>query len=312
MRVRTRTKWIVRTIFILGAAPALVTGCGVKSAYDHLDWIIPAYVDDYITLDAGQHALLRQRLDAQLRWHRAEQLPRYVCRLQDLMHDLHHGLTPEKLEHHDAVLRNAWTTLVRRLAPDTAQLLATASDAQFHELRTNLQRKTAEYKSKYVDLPEQALRAQRAATMQKRLRRWIGALTAAQQQAVDAWSEGIELTSADILATRRRWPAQLEGLRAQRHEPARLAKAIEDILVKPETDRPAEYRRKREVNRKLTGALLIEFANGLTPQQRQHLQARISDLARDFKQLAGLGPGPAVCADRERAGGTQRTAGGPT
>lgn len=295
-------------MLMLGAAPVLVTGCGVKSAYDRLDWIIPGYIDNYITLDAGQRTLLRQRLDAQLRWHRNEQLPHYACQLKALMHDLRHDFTTEKLARHDLALRQAWATLVQRLAPDVARLLATASDAQLQELRANLERKTAEYKSKFVDPPPLTLRTERAATMQKRLRRRIGPLTAEQQQKVGTWGGQIELTGADRLAARQRWPARVDELRAWRHEPARLTQLIEGMLTKPETGRPAEHRDKREVNRKLTAALLIEVTNDLTPRQRQHLQVRVADLAQDFEQLAGLEPGFAGCADLERADDMPRTA----
>lgn len=280
----------MRGLVVLAAAPALIAGCSMRSTYDRLDWIIPAYVDDYITLDTEQRALLWQRLDAQLHWHRSEQLPRYACWLRQVNYDVRHGLTPEKLERHNAQLRQAWATLVRRLAPDTAQLLASTSDAQFLELRANLERKTKEYKSEYVDPPEQTLRARRAARMQKRLRRWIGPLTAQQVQTVNRWSERIELTGMDILAARRRWPAKLDRLRSQRQEPARMAETIERLVLRTETDRTVEYRHKGELNRRLTGALLIDIAEQLSPGQRHQLQARISELARDLEQLTGLSP----------------------
>ena len=59
-------------------AALLQTGCALKFMYNQLDWLIPWYVDDYISFDPAQEVLFDARLEQYLRWHRQEQLPQYA------------------------------------------------------------------------------------------------------------------------------------------------------------------------------------------------------------------------------------------
>ena len=280
-------QWL-RTRLLLGAILFLLTACGVKSGYNKLDWLITAYVDDYVTLDTEQRSLLQRQLNAQLSWHRQEQLPRYACWIARLRTDLVNGLTTGELEGHDAELRTHWHALMRRLAPDFMRLLATASDTQIDELRANFERKTKKYKSKYVDLPAAERHENRSARMKKRLKRWTGPLTAAQEQAVDAWSERIELSGANRLAYRQQWQVFLTELGAARHDSARLATNVERILANPQAEQSPEYRRQREINRIETKHRLIQIDSLLEPQQREYLQEQLWELAHDFSELSGV------------------------
>ncbi|MBW2478807.1 MAG: hypothetical protein JRF38_02360, partial [Deltaproteobacteria bacterium] len=64
------------------------TGCGPRLMYQHLDWLIPWYVSDYISLDSDQQNLLEERLAKLLDWHCRTQLPVYAMTLRALGRDL--------------------------------------------------------------------------------------------------------------------------------------------------------------------------------------------------------------------------------
>ena len=70
-------------LLILLCSALLLGGCGVRFAYSQLDWLVPWYLRDYVSFDAGQRSLLDQRLAARLDWHCRAHLPDYVGLLRD-------------------------------------------------------------------------------------------------------------------------------------------------------------------------------------------------------------------------------------
>ncbi len=64
---------------VIAALFLVLTACsGTTLVYNRLDTILPWYVDDYVDLDNPQQQLLDQTLQPFLRWHRQQELPRYV------------------------------------------------------------------------------------------------------------------------------------------------------------------------------------------------------------------------------------------
>ena len=66
----------------------LVAGCTMSFTYNHLDWLIPWYVDDYVDLSRQQRQLLQGQLGPVLQWHREEELERYLEILDQIEADL--------------------------------------------------------------------------------------------------------------------------------------------------------------------------------------------------------------------------------
>jgi len=97
------SKWF-RYVLIVALALAL-TGCGVRTAYNNLDWLIMRWVNKQVSLDNEQELLFRTALDEQLRWHCASQLPDYVSFLNTVDQDLTAGrLDAERLKSHAETL----------------------------------------------------------------------------------------------------------------------------------------------------------------------------------------------------------------
>ena len=40
----------------------VLSACGIKLIYNRLDWVVPFYVDDYITLDEDQQITMRSAI----------------------------------------------------------------------------------------------------------------------------------------------------------------------------------------------------------------------------------------------------------
>ena len=84
-----------RRALALLALSVLVTACSLTSmAYNHATRLITWKIDEFFSLDAGQDAEVRMRLDRVLAWHRARQLPDYARFLGQVRDRLRGPVTP--------------------------------------------------------------------------------------------------------------------------------------------------------------------------------------------------------------------------
>mgnify|MGYP000627303891 FL=1 len=61
----------------LALALILLVGCSNQMAYNHFDWLVSWYVDDYVELNNQQEEKLQAGLNSLLVWHRQDELPVY-------------------------------------------------------------------------------------------------------------------------------------------------------------------------------------------------------------------------------------------
>jgi hypothetical protein len=279
----------MKKILVLVIWLILLSACGPRLYYPRLDWLIPWYVNDYISLEPGQSSQLRSRLARQLDWHCRTQLPEYAEFLRDLRREVDDSgrpVTAERLDIYKIRLTRYWNALIRQISPDIADILFSATDEQVGELFENLEKKNREIESEFVTPPPQKIIHNRQKRMQKRLNYWLGDLTKSQLQAVTAWSLQIEPIAADRVANRRQiqaaWRHLLEG-RTSRDE---IQVALLGLLTNPEEFRTEKYQLRIDANTQRTLELLAYLLETLTPNQRIHISERLEYMATDFDQLS--------------------------
>ncbi len=267
----------------------LVVGCGPRLIYPHLDWLIPWYVDDYISLDSDQSSMLKSRLVQQLDWHCRTQLSVYAGSFRDMAADFENSsptVTYATLQSHYDRLMKHWKDLMRQIAPDVSEILITATDQQIDELFSNLDKKNQDLKSEYVDSPPDELLKNRRKRMIKRLEYWISSLTTEQKQAVSEWSLRLQPISEEWLHNRERFQADIRRLLTQRSDAAYFREKFSEMLIYPERGRSPGYQQKIEHNTAVTLNFLVTINRLLTPEQRKKLPRRLNDLAEDFDRLS--------------------------
>ena len=277
-------KYIILLCLLLGLA-----GCSAKLIYYHLDWLIPWYVDDYISLDRDQRTMLENRLIEQLEWHCRTQLPDYAVSLRKLGNDLRNPAEPislEKLGYYNRAISAHWKALMKSIGPDIADILMTASDEQIAELFDNLEKHIQNSKAKYVAQPPEILDRNRQQRMIKRLKYWLGAVTADQNEAVADWSSQLAPIATDWLQHRKRMQIEFQRLLKGRTLNPDFKADLVGLLVDAENYRSAAYQQKIETNTNVTLLFLQRIDRRLTPSQRAHLLKRIESSARDFDQLS--------------------------
>jgi hypothetical protein len=277
-------KHILFFCLLLGLA-----GCSAKLIYYHLDWLIPWYVDDYISLDRDQRTMLENRLIRQLEWHCRTQLPDYAVSLRKLGNDLSDPGEPishEKLGYYNRTISKHWQELMKGIGPDIADILMIASDDQIAELFANLAKHNQKLKAEYIAQPPEILDRSRQQRMIKRMKYWLGSVTAGQKQAVADWSSQLEPIAADWLQHRERMQTEFQRLLKGRTLDPDFKANLVGLLVDAENYRSAAYQLKIDTNTNITFILLQRVDRQLAPSQRAYLLKRIESMARDFDQLS--------------------------
>lgn len=264
----------------------LLAGCGVRSVYTRLDWLVPWYLQDYVELQPRQESELELRLRAQLDWHCRTQLPAYATWLHELAADPRAALRRPALDAHYGRALDYWQTLLARLAPDIGALLADASDAQLAELFANLEARNAEREAEFVAPDLQTQIDNRSERMREALERWVGRLNEAQRGQVARWSAELAPVSAQWIESRRRWQAALRTATERRADAAAFSGAVNALLLEPRALWPEDFRARVDGNTERTLGLLESLGAGLEPRQVEHLRGRLEGLARDFEALA--------------------------
>lgn len=282
--------------FLLSAA--LFAGCSVGLVYGQLHRLLPWYIDDYVTLDRDQRALLKVRLADRLAWHCRTQLGAYAALLRRLAGDLRAGASaPARLEVHleqgELLLRDLLTALL----PDARLLLVRLDDEQLDELAAAFRRRNRDLREEFLSGTPAERRAEQIERMERRLRGWFGRLSEEQRRLVEGWSDALQPTTAQWLANRARWQAQLLATLAQRKDAANFAARLRPLLVEPDSFWSADYRARLAHNREQTLILLAGVVNTATPRQREHLFGELEAWAGQFERLACTPP-PTLTAER--------------
>lgn len=262
--------------------------CSPKVLYPRLDWLIPWYIDDYVSLDRSQRSQVSMRLNRQLDWHCHTQLPQYADFLRSLRHEIitGHSLTIARLEDFNDRLSRYWYALLEQIGPDVADLLFSATDEQIAELFENLERENRKKEIEYVDLSPKDAAYNRQKRMQKRLEFWFSDLNESQKQAVGEWSLQLEPMAAEWIAHRRTVQKAAQQLLEQRNQSADIKGQFMELITRSRELRKSGYQRKIDINTERTLDLLAKLSQSLTPAQLAHFSGRIESMVTDIEQMS--------------------------
>ena len=280
--------------------PLVLSGCGVRYVYSQLDWIVPWYLRDYVSLDGEQRAALDERLAERLDWHCRSQLPGYAQWLREAeVMIARGGVDRADLGAHLARAEGFWDHLMAALVDDVSHLLAGLTDEQVKELHARFETRNRKTREEFVDPPEDVLHDRRVERTEKRLRRWFGRMSVEQRLLVETWSRRLEPVAADWLANRVEWQRRLGGALDGRGDrdafdgrgdrdafDARVAA----LMRQPQLAWSADYRARVERNRELTLGLLADVLASATVRQRERALHEIDSLASQFERLACAPP----------------------
>ena len=265
-----------------------LTGCSATQfIYNRVDILVRWYLDDYVSLDRDQRAQFDERLDAFLEWHRREELPEYVVLLDDALTILDDGLP---LDASRDMADRIELAAIRFQDPFLELLLSTGEDLrpeQRAEFIANMMAKQEEFEADRLARSDDEYREDLEKRFDKQLSRYMGPLTTAQTERIEAgvgdmtrldrfWLEDrrvwIEALSTILLTAESNWPEQVRALIAGR----------EDALL------PA-YREGIDHNGEVILQLSRDVLVSRTEKQDLKLRGKLLALRDDLAALASQG-----------------------
>ncbi len=276
----------MKRIALLLSLVLLLTGCGVRFAYNQLDWIIPWYVDDYIELEGDQEQQFRADLKRYLAWHRAEQLPLYATFLNQIADKAEQGLTAEDISLVQQKSEQFAEALVVRMEPDLVNMFAAATDQQIDQLFEKFAEENADYQKEYVDVPEQEQRQQWQKDVVRYVGRWTGSLNKQQLALIEQWSTQFELMGKELGQSRLAWQQEFRQVLRLRTDKPAYEKAFAALLDNPQFGRSEALQKKMDANAELLVKLYLDLDKSLTTKQRARAVTKLRSYAEDFIVLA--------------------------
>ncbi|CAG8867563.1 hypothetical protein PS627_02552 [Pseudomonas fluorescens] len=278
----------LRPLLLIAASLLMVACSRIDLAYRNLDVLVPWSLGDYLDMNREQKGWLDQRLKQHLAWHCQTQLPGYLAWLDQIRQMVaEDDVTDQQLQQRTAEAREAIGRVTEEITPSAAQLLRGMDDQQVREMREAFSEDIRERQAKYVDTPLVRQIERRAERMEKRLKPWLGELSAEQRVRVMAWSQALGEQNRQWIANRAHWQQQLSLAMDQRQD-ASFEPRLAQLLQQKERLWTPEYRAAFQNTEAQARSLLVDLMRQSSPAQRQFLQERLTRVRADFSGMKCL------------------------
>jgi CRISPR/Cas system CSM-associated protein Csm2 small subunit len=263
---------------------AAVGGCGIKTIYNQLDWILLGMAEDYIQLTDAQDTDVRQRISKIIAWHQKTQLPLYSQDLLQLKQDKQAGLTHQKLDQFYKTLEMRWRSIKHKMAPEIADVLLTLNKKQQVYLFEVIREKNDEFIEKYVDISQQERNENITERMVESLEIWFGDMNEAQLTFIRQHVEKFKPVSQHRIEFRRAWQKELRLVMNSSMPNKEKHAELVRLFSKPEVYQSKVYRDNLAFNREQIIKLILDLP--LTKEQDEHFYSHIDDYVISFHELA--------------------------
>jgi hypothetical protein len=280
-------------LLALGLFALLFAACStIKLGYNNADTLLLHALDRYVSLTDDQEHMVRRRVESLMAWHRATQLSDYAAFIQHTRGRLDGEVTQAEVLGFNEGLNARLAALGERAAPDAAALALTLTASQVDQVERKLIDENVKARKDSARELKQAV-DQRAKKYAERSEFWLGKLNEEQMQLVRAslanrpvdslyWIEARERRTRDLVTLLRR----IEAERPSEDTAAQWFRAYFRELARPSN---ADQRMRADAFRRDNAELVAQLVNGASPQQRAHLDRRLSGFAAEFVQLAARG-----------------------
>ena len=272
----------MRKLIVLIVISLSLVGCSTKFVYNHIDWLVLEFVEDYVELDEQQEDFVSDKINQLSEWHRREEIPNYIDQLDQLIAIEPSQFTIDDMRVHEQQIRAHSQRLVARVAPDLYQITTQLSDDQVHEFMDNLRIRHTKYKKKYQSLTDEEIKQRYRQRIEKNLDNWLGTLTQKQQQILTLWTNELQITSRDWVTHQTKMRVEINALLAERLNEALFKPDFQDLMFNPDSFYSPQLAGKIEYNREVARTYLTQIINTMSSKQTQHFR----DELEDWKELA--------------------------
>ncbi|HOT46804.1 MAG TPA: DUF6279 family lipoprotein [Spirochaetota bacterium] len=277
-------KYIIPLLIILVTA----TGCEgalYKFIYNSMDSIIYRMVADYTDPKPEQDLLLRQKIDAFMKWHRSRELPRYAATLRDLRPRMAAGLREadldwmrQRFERHGADIFNA-------TSGDVVEYLLSLDQGQVDRMKRRFDESIVKMEKESAVSDEKRFREMERTTV-RMMEFLYGTLTEKQKDEIARGVRQVDNLDRDRIRMYRERQAEFITLLRGRPGRETLRDYIRRMTIDSERSYPDYYRERSERrDRAIAGAFLRFDRDLVTPVQRANAVKKIDMLIQVLNEL---------------------------
>lgn len=269
---------------VVVAALVLLTSCVVRLGYNTLNFWIPYYVSDYVTLSSSQKQVFGDALDQALVVHRREELPKVHRQLMALQTSLAQPLSYGEVRHYHDGFTGLGQDSVALLAGPLAAVVKTFSSQQAGEMSRKLEARLNEILIERAPLSAAEKQRKRAARLADRAEDWIGRLSPKQRKLLDELA-GYQVEMEPVFVGvwqdfLRDW-SQLLATRQQPDLEGRMRARLQALVAFQYPPKQGEL--TFYLNRRFE--LLSRINHTMTERQRRHLDERLTSIRKDVAIL---------------------------
>ncbi len=269
----------------------VLMGCSTKFIYQHVDWFVMDYLDDYVTLTEQQEKFVSKKIALVSRWHQSTELINYVEHFDQLAEMNVNRMTLEQIHQHRARLYAHYVSLIDQVFPDIYPLARELNDEQVAEFLSNIDKRHDNYVEKFRDLSESDIRKKYYRRITTQLEHWLGSLTEEQVQLVYEWSYRLQVTSIDWMYAQAQLRVELESLLLARSNQSEFNSRLKSLLYTPETYYSPVLKAKLKFNEQTSDHFLLRIAHSVTDEQQEHLREALYEwrsIVFDLHQSAAI------------------------
>ena len=265
------TSW-TRKLIAAMLLTLLAAGCTMSFTYNHLDWLIPWYVDDYVDLSRQQRQLLQGQLGPVLQWHREEELERYLELLDQIEADLAGEVTAAQVRSWADEIIAAVERVEENMVSVALQFGATLSDEQLAEFMESVWEEHREYEEEFLGRTDEEYVEENAENLEELLERFTGRLIDEQEAILLQAAESLQRFDAVWVEDHEKWLNTLGPL--LQRKPG-WENAVREAYANRTLQQSPEYTKLLEYNKEVVSQAIADVLNRLNDKQRKHLDDEI-------------------------------------
>ena len=259
-----------------------LTGCSSTTfVYNRIDFLLPWYLSSYVDFTGEQKQSLNARLIPFFKWHRTQELPKYVEIINSL-----EGLLDNEVKAEDIALitqdvENSWYRTEQQILLWLTPLAKDLSDEQIKQFLTVMERKTIENENKYLKRNDQIYQKDVVNRFRKNLGRFMGSLNKDQLDLLRAASENMYRSDNDWIENRKTLIENLTSILQRENDWERRLNAINNR----DNLESQDYRIKYAHNINITHQLIAEILNSRSDKQDKKLRDQLIRYRTDIRNL---------------------------
>lgn len=272
--------------FLLAALFLLTSACSFKTLYNQLDNIIPAYIEEMVSLDDVLEQNIQQRTQFLINWHRTTQLKEYAEWLRSLQQDVNPQLTDKKLVQHLLRVESFWKSLLQKVYKELADLLPSLNSEQRKELFSSMAAKNKDFSDDYIDIDEKKRIDSNIERMLENYENWLGDLTAEQKKAIAQAAKEMRSVARLRLQQRLLWQQGIQKILEGEESNSFKSERLRVLFAGFEKNKSAEMRKLEAINRDTMAQLTLNVIHSLMPEQKTYFISQTNNYIRIFTELS--------------------------